>query len=425
MRNELEGKRLLLLGGSYCKNAIKQYAAENNIFLIAAGNNPNAGIVDIADTYYNVNSTDPDTMRKLIKEASIDGVYLGSSEPVIAAALTYLPQMGYPCYCTKAQWELFQNKRKFKALCKEYGLPVVPCYEPEGDTLPEEMFPVITKPADGCGSNGFSVCSNNDELKRGIHIAREGSASGSVLVEKFVKNDGVVVFYTFSDGKTYFSGIEDKFPIRFEKQGSYVAGMHMFQSSLLDEFKEKFHKKICDMFSSLDIREGTIWMEVFHDGDDYYFNEAGYRYSGSVSPYPVDYFYDINQVATDMYYALTGRSKIFGHSSIIEEGKNRKRNYCVYPLMLGPGTIDSIEGVDTLSANRDFILIPQIKKVGDTIEPTGTVGQTFSYLHFVFDTVQELKSTIDLIHSTVRVLDENGENMVERRLEFASIDSRL
>ena len=318
MKKNLANKRLLLLGGSLWKKAIQDFAQEQGIILIATGNNHNAGIFEIADECYDVDSTNTEAMKQLIREKRIDGVYMGGSESVISTACGYLQELGLPCYCTREQWEYLQNKEHFKRLCIEYGLPVVPKYDYELENpkrnIPDSAFPVITKPTDGCGSSGFSVCRNSEELRKGYAIARQASPTGSVIVEKFVKNDGVVVFYTFSNGKMYFSGLEDKYPVKYQKQGSYVGGLFVFESKLTQEFRLHFDEKIAEMFQSIGIREGSVWIEVFHDGENYYFNEVGFRYGGSVSIYPVDYFYQINQVAADIHYALTGESLISQHT---------------------------------------------------------------------------------------------------------------
>lgn len=424
--NSINSKRLLILGGSYCKEAIKEFAVSNNLTLIAVGNNPNAGICEIANEYYNIDSTDYEAMKRFIQRKNIDGVYMGSSEPVISEAISYVTDLGFPCYCTKRQWEILQNKLEFKNLCANNGLPVVPNYilNEENIYLESKEFPVITKPADGCGSSNFSVCNNNEELKKGYILARDGSASNSVIVEKFVRNEGVVVFYTFSNGEMYFSGLEDKYPVLFEEQGSYVAGMHIFESAYTKEFRARFEDKIKKMFKSIEIKEGTIWMEIFHDGDNYYFNEAGYRYSGSVSIYPVDYFFGINQLAGDITFALTGKSKIFNQKSLIKKTERRKK-YCIYTLHLKPGKICKVEGIREIAEMKEIIACPIIKRVGDTVCSTGTVGQTFAYIHFVFDSIREFKAVVDKIHNIVKIIDENGNNLLDRKVDFKAIKISL
>ena len=327
---ELKGKRLLVLGGSLWKKAIADFAKENGVTLVATGNDQSAGIFEIAEECYDINSTDHEGMKKLIIEKKIDGVYMGGSEAVISAACQYLQELSMPCYCTKHQWDYLQHKGNFKELCIKFGLPVVPRYplvEDQLETPEETAYPVITKPADGCGSSGFSVCHNLRELKDGYKKAKENSASGNVIIEKFVKNEGVVVFLTFSNGKMYFSGLEDKYPVRYENEGSYVAGLLTLQSKATNEFRELFEEKMEKMLSSIGIKEGSVWIEVFRNQDAYYFNEVGFRYGGTVSVYPVDYFFNINQVSADMYYALTGKSKITGHTSLIPAGLNRKKHY--------------------------------------------------------------------------------------------------
>ena len=411
---ELKGKRLLVLGGSLWKEAIRDFADTYGVTIIATGNDTSAGIFKIADEGYNVNSTDHEGMKKLIMEKNIDGVYMGGSEAVISAACVYLGELGYPCYCTKEQWEFLQNKKNFKELCTRFDVPVVPKYDVTCENIDSQIekidFPVITKPADSCGSDGFSVCYNGDDLKRGYDFAAKNSSTGSVVVEKFVKNKGVVVFYTFSNGRMHFSGLEDKYPIRYTEGGSYVGGMFAFESRFTEEYRKLFDKKLEKMFASIGIREGSIWIEVFHDGEEYYFNEVGFRYGGSISVYPVDYLYGINQVHADMYYALTGKSNIRGYNTLIPEKIERKKHYCVYPIYVSDGYIASVEGEAEVRDMKDVVSLTLTKGAGDTVAKTGSFSQIFALVHFVANDLCDLEKTVDEIHSKLKALAENGEN---------------
>lgn len=424
----LEGKRLLLLGGSLWKDVIKDFAKKNGIILIATGNDQNAGIFDIADECYDVDSTDGTKMKELIQSKNIDGVYMGGSEPVISSACDYLNELNLPCYCTKNQWEQLQNKENFKNLCVEYGLPVAKKYDFYFDEKLMQNtnidFPVITKPSDGSGSNGFSICNNLKELRDGYDRASVSSPTGSVIVEKFVKNDGLVVFYTFSNGEMFFSGIEDKYPVKYSEQGSYVAGLLIFESNRKNDFRLKFENNIKRMFESLSVKEGTIWIEVFLDEENYYFNEVGYRYGGSVSIYPVDYFYKINQVAADIYFALTGKSCIQNLGSIVSDAVPKKENYGIYAVHLNSGVIKDIMGVEKIRELDNIIAIPERVELNDTIVSSGSVSQVFSFIHFVFDSLDECKDTIEKIHEHLSVIDENGNNMIARLLDISSLKIR-
>lgn len=418
---ELNGKRLLILGGSLWKEAIRDFAIENGITLIATGNDQTAGIFEIADEKFSVNSTDAEAMKKLIRDARIDGVYMGGSEAVISAACQYINDLGMPCYCTHEQWEYLQNKKNFKELCIRHGLPVVKRYTAAEDienSVPIADYPVITKPTDGCGSSGFSVCRNPEELKAGYRIAAKESPTGSVIIEKFVPNDGVVVFYTVSGGKLLFSGLEDKYPVRYEKQGSYVGGLFICESDLADSFRAQFEHRIETMIQSIGIREGSFWIEVFHHGDEFFFNEVGFRYGGSASIYFVDYVHGINQVAADIYYALTGKSKTDSFTSLIPERIPRKRFYAVYPLYCGAGTIAQVTGAEEIRKMPNMVTFPVIHGEGSHIADTGSFSQVVALAHFVFDTENELKETIEAVHRRVKFFAEDGSDLTIRMLKL-------
>lgn len=420
---ELEGKRLLILGGSLWKKTIKQFAEENNIVLVATGNDQSAGIFEIATEKYNVNSTDAAEMKKLIKEKNIDGVYMGGSETVISAACGYLNEMNMPCYCTKEQWNALQNKINFKKLCIQNNLPVVPQYEINENviSIDENEYPLIVKPADGCGSNGFSICKNESELKVGIYRAKKNSPTERVIVEKYVENMGNVVFYTVSNGIIYFSGLSDKYSVQYKKQGSYVGGLFIYESKYTNEFRKKFEKKIQKMINSIGIKEGSFWIEVFHNKEQYYFNEVGYRYGGSASIYPTNYMYGINQVAMDMHYALTGRSKINGYKSMFAADVLRKKYYAVYPIHIKAGEIAKIEGVENIECIKNIIEVLIVKNVGDKVLDTGSFNQAGALIHIVFDKKEELIEIINEIHNKLKFLDPTNNNLVNRMLDVSII----
>ena len=410
----LNGKRLLILGGSLWKNAIKKAAEEFGITLIAAGKDINAGIFEISAEGYGIDSTDSESLINLIKEKNIDGVYMGGSEAVINSVCSTLNSIGMPCYCTHEQWDYLQNKSNFKELCIKNGLPVVPKFSL--DSVKDSDFPVITKPVDGSGSRGFSVCQNRQELSEGYKSAAEVSPTNSVMIEKYVRNDSVVVFYTVSNGEIIFSGLEDKYPVRYRGTGSYVGGLFVFESSLTDKFRTKYEATIQNMISSIGIREGSFWIEVFIDSDNFYFNEVGYRYGGSASIYPVNYLYRINQVSMDIYYALTGKSCKGGFISLFPKNTPRKKHYAVYPVYAQKGQITDIAGVKEIEKNPDILEFLTVKGKGNVVT-TGTFAQVVALVHMVFDSLDELKENIALIHNKFRIYDENRQNIVVKILD--------
>ena len=419
---DLRGKKLLLLGSSVWKDLIKSFADYYGVRLFFAGLYP-APLDEIVEEFYRIDTTDPEVMIPFVKEHGFDGVYMGGSEFIISHACVWINQLGLPCYCEKGQWDVLQDKNRFKDLCLEFGLPVVPKYQINADdivgSVPSFAFPVITKPTDGSGSNGFSVCYNAEELEKGYHIAEKCSPTGSVICEKFVNNHALVVFFSFSNGQMHFVLSEDKIPVRYDKQGSYVAGLFNCPSRSENRFRELYEAKIASLFSSIGIREGTVWIEIFKDGDAFFFNEVGYRYGGSFSFYSVNYLSGINQFYADLYYALTGDSQLVGFTSLIPQSVQRGMNYCIYPIHSIPGQVVDEKGIHEIWERYPdrMVVVPHQKEVGDTIVESGSFGQVFCLFHFVYKTHEECKEIIRYIQDKYQVLDPEGNNLVSIKLK--------
>ena len=423
---DIRGKKLLLLGSSVWKDLIKSFADFYGVRLFFAGLYP-APLDEIVEEYYRIDTTNPDVMIPFVKEHGFDGVYMGGSEFIVSHACGWINLLGLPCYCDKEQWDILQDKSKFKDLCIEFGLPVVPKYPINlnnvAGSVPLSAYPVITKPTDGSGSNGFSVCHNAEELERGYDIASKCSPTGSVICERFVNNHGLVVFFSFSNGLMHFVLSEDKTPVKYEKQGSYVAGLFTCPSESEARFRELYEERLRALFSFIGIREGTIWIEVFKDGDDFFFNEVGYRYGGSFSFYSVDYLSGINQFYADLYYVLTGDSQLNGFPSLIPHFIRRGKRYCIYPIHCSPGIIIQEEGLERIREKykENLVIVCYQKRIGDRITDSGSFGQVVCLFHFVYDTQDELTDIIGSIQKNYRVLNDCGKNLVENKVNIELI----
>ena len=418
MTDTLKGKRLLLLGGSGWKDSIKAFASAHDIVLVATGNDSSADIFKIAEESYNVDSTDHDAMKQLIRDKHIDGVYMGGSEKVISHACHYINELGLPCYCTPEQWEALHNKENFKALCQQFGLPCAKEYYLDSGDI---NYPVITKPVDGHSGLGITICNNVRELEAGYATACNVSPSGTAIIEQMVYNDSIYAFYTFSNGKAVLSAMDSKYSVKYTNPDVYVACLHLFESSQKDDFRRRYEDKLFAMFSHLGIREGSMWIEVFYHQGHYFFNEPGFRYAGHVSIYPVEYFSGINQLASDITFALTGKSQIHNNMSLFTSAVPRKKFYCMYYMQLQCGQIESIDGVDELRRMSECARLTICKNVGDNICGLRTLEQILGSAHLVFDSVEELREIVDRVHRTLHVTDTDGREMFISMIDWKNV----
>ena len=397
-------RKMLLLGGTNSAYEIRDYADKHGITLAATGKYPDTLLKRISDESYDVDAIDVDGLVELVAEKHIDAIFTGCNEDVIPAALAAAERCGLPHYCDFGQWDICMNKAKFKALCEANGVPTAKRYYPE--RLSEiERFPVVVKPADSCGSQGFAVCNNLEEIASAAERAVKFSRTETVLIEEYVPYDAVIIHYTLINGEVYFTGMSDKTSRRLGGTGSSVMALQLFPSKHIPAYLEKLDQKVRAMFKGVGMHDGAVWIEAFADNGRFWFNEMGYRFGGSMTYHPVRYFYGVDQLELMIRYALDGSIKEVPE---VRELPGR-RNYCIMPLHVAPCTIARVCGEEEIKSMPELYAYVPIHGVGDTVKATGTVSQVFCYLHILYDSFEELRASLLKIASTLRVTGDDGE----------------
>ena len=404
----LSGKRLLLLGGTNSVEEIKAFAEKNGVVLIATGPYKDTPLKRIADEKYDVDALDTDALTNMLREKHVDGVFVGCNETVVPHAIRAATNAGLPCYCTLKQWDMCANKAKFKDMCRKYGVPVTDEYD--YDNPQNIVYPVAVKPADSCGSQGFSVCNNKMELDEAYKKALPFSRTSAVLVEKFMPYDAVIIHYTLKNGEIIFSGMSEKRSMKLKNYGSSVMALQIFPSDFTQDYMDKLNDKVTHMFRSEGFHDGPIWIEAFNNNGDFTFNEMGYRFGGSMSYYPIRYFYGMDQLEMLLRYSIEGETKEYEWQFV--DNKTKGKKYSILPLHLNPGVIKKITGEEEIKKIENLYAYVPIHSEGDNVAQTGTVSQVFCYLHILFDDMEELKQTVKQIINILSAEDEQGQEMI-------------
>lgn len=412
-------KKLLILGGKpFGSFEITEYAKKLGIYTIVTDYLPleKSPAKQIADEYWDLSTADLDLLEKEAKKHGVNGVVSGVHEFNIRKSIELSELLNLPTYCTLKQWDMFSNKKEFKGICEEYGLNVAETYiydDDKDECIEGINYPVITKPVDSSGSRGFSICNNYEELKEGYAIAKRFSKSKQVIVEQFIEHESVVVYYDMNNGKIDFVGLADKYPKKFGKNGSYIAGLHNYPSVYTNKYLEELDQKVKNMFIDLGLKNGSLWIEIFYSNGTFIFNEMGYRFSGSLTFYPIEYLYNKNQLARYILGALNcGAENTEILTNIPDNVTKNMRGYCILPVQLKPGTVREVKGIEEASKIKNVIRIATKNTVGDRITQTGTGQQTFGFIHIAYKNTNDMRRTLKEVMQTLKVLDLNNENIL-------------
>jgi len=413
--NNYKGKKLLFIGATaYACDFIK-LAKEQGIYTIVTDYNPNAPAKKITDKCYDVSTLDHDAVYKIAIENNVDAVAVGWSDINLTTAHAICEKLNLPFYATKEQIAATINKRTFKRLCVESGVPIVQEYSLDVDFKENDLakikYPVIVKPVDNGASKGVYICKDKNELKEKYVKAFEYSYCKDVLVERFMPNGMVFLYYTIQDGYISLSAMMDKY-VQEELPGiipHFTA--FIFPSKYLDDRYLEFHKKMHKMLQRLNFHNGTLFLETYIDNDgNMYAGEMGFRPSGAREYKIISQENGINTLQMYLNHAMTG---IFSGWDIKEKDNPYfKHMYAVLVMVLGSGTITKIEGIDEIQASPGVFDFMQLRNIGDKISAIGTADEYFARVYITADNAESLAERITHVQRILKVFDESGNNML-------------
>lgn len=415
---DLKGKRLLILGGSRISCEIIRKAREMGIYTLVTDWYPieKSPAKQMADKALITSTADIDAMVQLIKDENIDGVITGYTDSVLPYYAQICEKAGLPSYGTKEQFEILTNKNKYKALCKEYGVPTVEEYIIKQSSSDEDFkkikYPVLVKPADSSGARGISICYNKEELITAYDRAVNFSESKEVLVEQYLDGEEVTIFWVFQDGNIYLSGMGNRH-VKHKEEGIIPLPVaYSFPSIHIKRYEKEVEPKVKEMLKSIGIENGMMFMQCLVEDGECIVYDIGFRLTGSLEYKLQEAIDGYDPLEMMIRFALTGK---MAEDSLKDKITPYWKQYaCNVSFLTRPGLVGKINGVEDIKAMPGVVDAVLAHLEGEEIPESarGTLKQIILRAFGVASSQEELEDMLNEIYSKLEVLSPDGENML-------------
>lgn len=409
---DLKNKKLLILGSNAITCSIVEAAKALGVYTVVTSWNKleDAPAKQIADAYWDISLTDYDALLAKMKEEGIDGVLTGFTDSYLLPYQHLCELANLPCYATKEVFETTMDKAKFKQLCRDNDVPVIPEYQMESfdPAIINEKNKVIIKPVDNSGSRGVIICEKPEYYKNCLDYALSFSAKKQVVIEKYMEMDSLSVSYTIQDGVLSLSTTDDRHVYKSPNGGS-VTQCSLYPSKYTDAYIERMDAKVKKMYQNLGVKNGVLSLQFFTDGVEYYAMEMGHRLTGGQHYTYTKLENGISVLDCLIHFALTGSMADY---PIIEKDNVRFSNlYCHLYILGKEERIAKFEGLDYLKQKPEISHISQMKRVGDKIGADGTSAQKVVGLHLKVADVSHLKKVLVEIENNIHFYDDKGNDL--------------
>lgn len=418
MEKEFEGKKLLILGGNPETSALVQLANDMGIKTIVASYRANDDAKQYAWKAAMVDGFDVPGLIALAREEKVDGVLVGVADMLVPSYCKVCDALDLPCYATQQIVDVFAFKDVFKATCERYGIHGIPEYYLDANLNPADIakikFPVMIKPVDSSSGMGMTVVYNAEELPSAVEKALSVSSKKRFIVERYM--DGVEdmgMYYTFKDGVCTASCIYDRYTTDEQPGLARVCLGGTYPSKHMTEYFSRMHNNALRLFKEIGIENGVLMLSGFYEDGEFYVYDTGFRLQGEAPHFIIKHIQGFDQREMLIRFALTGSEGDFN----LEEKDDtllRGKTAATVWFLCRAGKIAKIEGLENLSEDKRVITIVQRFNEGEEIhqEWIGTEKQVFARLYLCTDTKEEMAEAITEYQNKIRILNENGENLL-------------
>ena len=231
-----------------------------------------------------------------------------------------------------------------------------------------------------------------------------------------MNGEEATVFYYLHNGKIYLLGIGDRWMYEQTKSLLKLPVGYTFPSQNISKFIDNQNKSIIDMFKSLDMKEGMVFMQCFVENEEYIIYEMGYRLTGSLEHHLIREQYGFDHLKEIINYAV-------GNKVNTDKVINIDPRQCCMAnvtLLLKEGRIKNISNISLIHNISGVVHEFTSYDVGDSItqENIGKLSQVGLRVLLTANSNKELVENMNKIKECVSILDGNDSEMVIKDYDY-------
>lgn len=413
----LRGKTLAVLGGTRISCEIVHAAKGLGLETVVIDYNPPelSPAKCIADCAVDLSVADTDAVADWLTCHGVDGVITGYADSLLIWYAQICEKAGLPCYGKEEQFRIFTDKRRWKSLCREHGVPSSSRY-PVEDALKDPMslrFPVMVKPADGSGSKGVSVVRLPSGIASAVEVARSYSRAGEVLVEEYLEGPELTMMWIVIDGRAELFMAGDRLMTGGDRGTLPLPYGYAFPSRYLPACLGDFAPKAKEMLQSAGVRNGMMFMQcIVRDGIPHVY-DIGYRLTGTLEHHLTEAVAGYSPMDMLLRYAVTG--SMTDDIDIFEKVAKGLVSPCFNAsCLMQPGTIDHFEGMDEVLSMDGVDACVKAHVEGETL-PESARGQLAQIALRVLGESSSYEAAVEQIgriQSAIRIVDPYGADLM-------------
>lgn len=402
-------KALVLAGGVPQAELLRQLR-ERNITTVLADGSATPIAKSFADIFYQVDIFDIEAVKKIALDEKVDFLITVCADQVLLVVAQVSEALGLPCYIDYETGMNVSDKIRMKRIFHENGIPSTRYIEmPELDEekISQLQYPLVIKPVDAYSSKGVRKASTHEELVQYYNEAAQISRTGGVIVEEFFAGEEISVDAFVVNGKAKILCVSNSDKVKSDDRFVIFRGRYpvCVPDTIMEQI-ETVTQKIADAFGLVN---SPLLVQLLHNGSRISVLEFCARTGGNMKWLLIKYSsgVDVITAAIDITLGkvpdLTKRDT--GNKVVVNDFI-----YCQ------PGVLDHFEGFEELEKEGIIHEFHPVRSKGTVIRGVTSSSDRVAGMNILAASVEEFNAKQQYISDHVKVIDENGNDMMRHDL---------
>ena len=402
--------RALVIAGGLPQIELIEQLKERGIEALLADGSPSAVARPYADKFFHVDVFDIEAIKKIALQEKVDFLITVCADQVLLVVAQVSEMLGLPCYIDYETGKNVSDKIRMKRIFKKSGVPTTDYVETDHldmNVIRHLRFPLVVKPVDAYSSKGVRKADNLEELRTFYEEASRISRSGGVIVEEFFSGDEISVDAFVVDGKARILSVTNSEKVKDKDRfvifrGRYPAKVSPAVYAQIEEVAQK----IADGFGLVN---SPLLVQLLNNGETISVLEFCARTGGNMKYLLIKYSSGIDVIGATLDITL-------GKAPDLSQ-KTRPSNIVVNDFVYcNPGIFDHFEGFEELEAQGIINEFHPVRLKGTPMRGVMSSSDRIAGMNIVADTIDEYNSKLRTINQTVKVIDNEGVDIMRHDL---------
>lgn len=388
-------KSLLILGAADGAMATYRTARALGYRTVAVDLRDTAPAVALADELLPISTRDVPALTEVLRgRTDIAGILAPSSDIALPTQLALAERFGLPCGLTEETVAASVDKRRFRAVCDELGLPGYRWVDGRGWRGEGLRFPLVVKPADAQSSRGVTRCPDESTMDAAVAEALKHSYGAGIVIEEEVQGQHCGCECVIDGGRVVFMALTERH-ITPPPQATTTA--HLLPASVPAGTYDAIVADVDALCARLGYRRGPLNLDLVVDaGGRARLIEMGARTGGDPLGELARHCYGVDPIEASISVAVGAPLPA------IPSGAAPRPVMVQLLNAAETGTLTAIRGVEEARAWPEVLRIVLLAEPGRAVTATIDLTSKLGYALLSADTPDQLRKAAARLLSTVR-----------------------